>query len=166
MSKHEPGDKLSPSGVPIKTVYRPEDAALSYDSDLADPGKWPKLQRFDYLVRTRAVSASEAADFAEWQKAQGPGYVAPHRVAAVAALRSLTGRDAEPTAKAWRAVLPREVLVFPVGGIRPDNMAQYWAVGADGFGTGSNLYTPGTPTDKVRTGAASYASAFAALKAR
>jgi len=68
--------------------------------------------------------------------------------------------------KAWRAVLPREVLVFPVGGIRPDNMAQYWAVGADGFGTGSNLYTPGTPTDKVRTGAASYASAFAALSAR
>ena len=68
--------------------------------------------------------------------------------------------------KAWRAVLPREVLVFPVGGIRPDNMAQYWAVGADGFGTGSNLYTPGTTADKVRTGAASYASAFAALKAR
>src|SRR5207253_11412406 len=41
MSEHEPGDKRSPSGVPIKTVYRPEDAVLSYDSDLADPGKWP-----------------------------------------------------------------------------------------------------------------------------
>ena len=31
--------------------------------------------------------------------------------------------------KAWRAVLPKETLVFPVGGIRPDNMAPYWAVG-------------------------------------
>ena len=41
MSKHDPDDKLSPSGIPIKTVYRPEDAALSYDSDLADPGQWP-----------------------------------------------------------------------------------------------------------------------------
>src|SRR5438105_5192866 len=41
MSEHEPGDKRSPSGVPIKTVYRPEDAVLSYDSDLADPGSWP-----------------------------------------------------------------------------------------------------------------------------
>ncbi|MGH8713458.1 MAG: 2-dehydro-3-deoxy-6-phosphogalactonate aldolase, partial [Casimicrobiaceae bacterium] len=27
---------------------------------------------------------------------------------------------------AWRAVLPRETLLFPVGGIRPDNMAPYW----------------------------------------
>src|SRR5256885_4010190 len=41
VSKHEPGDKLSPSGVPIKTVYRPEDAELSYVDELADPGQWP-----------------------------------------------------------------------------------------------------------------------------
>src|SRR3954467_7345221 len=41
VSKHEPGEKLSPSGIPIKTVYRPEDAELNYDSDLADPGTWP-----------------------------------------------------------------------------------------------------------------------------
>jgi 2-dehydro-3-deoxyphosphogalactonate aldolase len=68
--------------------------------------------------------------------------------------------------KAWRAVLPRDVLVFPVGGIRPDNMAPYWAVGADGFGTGSNLYTPGAPVEQVRTVAASYAAAFAALPPR
>jgi len=68
--------------------------------------------------------------------------------------------------KAWRAVLPRDVLVFPVGGIRPDNMAPYWEVGADGFGTGSNLYTPDATADKVRAVAAAYASGFAALKAR
>jgi len=68
--------------------------------------------------------------------------------------------------RAWRAVLPRDVLVFPVGGIRPDNMAPYWAVGADGFGTGSNLYTPGAPVEKVRSVAASYAAAFAALPRR
>src|SRR5439155_16289206 len=81
-------------------------------------------------------------------------------------LKMFPAEQLSPAAlKAWRAVLPREVLVFLVGGIRPDHMARYWAVGADGFGTGSNLYTPGTPTDKVRTGAASYASAFAALKA-
>src|SRR3954465_4161511 len=41
VSKHEPGEKLSPSGIPTKTVYRPEDAELNYDSDLADPGTWP-----------------------------------------------------------------------------------------------------------------------------
>ena len=47
-------------------------------------------------------------------------------------------------------MLPKETLVFPVGGIRPDNMASYWAVGANGFGTGSNLYQPGAPAASVR----------------
>jgi 2-dehydro-3-deoxyphosphogalactonate aldolase len=67
--------------------------------------------------------------------------------------------------KAWRAVLPKETLVFPVGGVRPDNMAPYWAVGANGFGTGSSLYQPGTPAANVRRIAAEYASAFAKLGA-
>jgi len=67
--------------------------------------------------------------------------------------------------KAWRAVLPKDTLVFPVGGIRPDNMAPYWAVGANGFGTGSNLYQPGADPDAVRAVAAQYAAGFAALKA-
>jgi 2-dehydro-3-deoxyphosphogalactonate aldolase len=68
--------------------------------------------------------------------------------------------------KAWRAVLPKDVLVFAVGGIRPDNMAAYWDVGASGFGTGSNLYKPGAPAHEVRAVAAAYAAGFAALEAR
>ena len=68
--------------------------------------------------------------------------------------------------KAWRAVLPKEARVFPVGGIRPDNMAAYWAVGADCFGTGSNLYQPGARPEAVRKVAAEYAAAFAALAPR
>ena len=70
----------------------------------------------------------------------------------------LTGRNC--------AVLPKATLVLPVGGIRPDNMAPYWAVGANGFGTGSNLYQPGTSATAVRKVAAEYASAFAKLEAR
>jgi len=68
--------------------------------------------------------------------------------------------------KAWRAVLPKDVLVFAVGGIRPDNMAPYWDAGANGFGSGSNLYKPGAPTADVRAVAAAYAAGFATLKAR
>ena len=41
MSKSEPGEKISPSGIPLKTVYRPEDAQLDYASELGDPGQWP-----------------------------------------------------------------------------------------------------------------------------
>jgi 2-dehydro-3-deoxyphosphogalactonate aldolase len=68
--------------------------------------------------------------------------------------------------RAWRAVLAKDVLVFAVGGIRPDNMAAYWEAGADGFGSGSNLYKPGAPADQVRAVAAAYAAGFAALKPR
>ena len=68
--------------------------------------------------------------------------------------------------KAWRAVLPPETLVFAVGGIRPDNMGAYWSAGANGFGTGSNLYQPGGTVEHVRSAAAAYAAAFRALPKR
>ena len=68
--------------------------------------------------------------------------------------------------KAWRAVLPADSLVFPVGGIRPESMAPYWAAGASGFGTGSNLFRPGASIDEVRRVAAAYGAAFRALPAR
>jgi 2-dehydro-3-deoxyphosphogalactonate aldolase len=68
--------------------------------------------------------------------------------------------------KAWRAVLPTDVLVFPVGGIRPDTLAGYWAAGASGFGTGSNLYTPGATSEAIASAAAAYAVAFRALPPR
>jgi len=71
-----------------------------------------------------------------------------------------------PVLKAWRAVLPKAALVFPVGGIRPDSMAAYWEAGASGFGTGSNLYRPGASPADVRQVAESYASAFRQLPSR
>jgi methylmalonyl-CoA mutase N-terminal domain/subunit len=41
LKKHEAEERLSPSGIPLKTVYRPEDAELDYKRDLGDPGEWP-----------------------------------------------------------------------------------------------------------------------------
>lgn len=70
------------------------------------------------------------------------------------------------TLRAWRAVLPKGTLVFAVGGIRADNMAPWWAVGADGFGTGSNLYKPGSGIGDIRAAANAYASSFRALPPR
>ncbi|NML87245.1 2-dehydro-3-deoxy-6-phosphogalactonate aldolase [Polaromonas sp.] len=51
--------------------------------------------------------------------------------------------------KALRAVLPANTLVFPVGGITPQNMKPYLAAGANGFGIGSALYRPGSPAADV-----------------
>lgn len=68
--------------------------------------------------------------------------------------------------RAWRAVLPASALVLPVGGIRADSMAPWWAEGAAGFGTGSNLYKPGADVVHVQATAKAYAAAFRALPAR
>lgn len=45
--------------------------------------------------------------------------------------------------KALRAVLPKDALLLPVGGIGANNLSAYWQAGANGFGIGSSLYSSG-----------------------
>lgn len=53
-----------------------------------------------------------------------------------------------PGLAAIRAVLPPETETYAVGGVGPDNFAQWVAAGATGFGIGTGLYKPGfTPRD-------------------
>ena len=109
-------------------------------------------------------------------KAQGmlciPGVATPTEAfAALAAgadgLKMFPAEALPPAAlRAWRAVLPKDTLVFAVGGMKPDNLGPYWDAGASGFGTGSNLYKPGTPPAAVRLVAAAYATAVRALPPR
>jgi 2-dehydro-3-deoxyphosphogalactonate aldolase len=51
--------------------------------------------------------------------------------------------------KAVNEVLPPEAVVLPVGGVKPEDMAGWWAAGARGFGLGSNLYKPGFSAEEV-----------------
>jgi 2-dehydro-3-deoxyphosphogalactonate aldolase len=62
--------------------------------------------------------------------------------------------------KAWRAVLPKETVVLPVGGIRPETMKAYREAGANGFGLGSALFTPATGVEEVRRNARAFAEAW------
>lgn len=62
--------------------------------------------------------------------------------------------------KAMLAVLPKGVRLLPVGGITPDTMAPYLAVGVAGFGLGSALYAPATPADEVGRRARAFRSAL------
>lgn len=62
--------------------------------------------------------------------------------------------------KAQRAVLPKTVRMLAVGGIVPENVADWHAAGADGFGLGSNLYRPGKSADAVAAEARRYLSAL------
>lgn len=48
-----------------------------------------------------------------------------------------------PVLKAMLAVLPKNTVTLPVGGITPEGMRPYIEAGAKGFGLGSALYKPG-----------------------
>jgi 2-dehydro-3-deoxyphosphogalactonate aldolase len=78
-----------------------------------------------------------------------PGYFTPSDAfdaleGGATALKLFPAEGASPAMlKAQRAVLPRDVPVIVVGGIRPDNMQPWLAAGANGFGLGGALYQPG-----------------------
>jgi hypothetical protein len=89
--------------VRVDVTYLRQD--FSVRQPVADSNPWPEMQRFDYLVRTRVLTAEEADTYrAKFDRAE-PDRPSPYRRAVLAALRDLTGRDTEPTAAAWRRTL-------------------------------------------------------------
>jgi 2-dehydro-3-deoxyphosphogalactonate aldolase len=51
--------------------------------------------------------------------------------------------------KAVRTVLPRDVKLYAVGGIGPENMREWLAAGAAGFGLGSDIFKPEYTTEEI-----------------
>jgi len=64
--------------------------------------------------------------------------------------------------KAMRAILPPETRVFAVGGVGPADFARWRVAGADGFGLGTALYTPGDTAAEVGRKAADIVAAWQA----
>src|SRR3954464_1007983 len=84
-----------------------------------------------------------------------------------AALKMFPAENLPPVVvKAWRAVVPKDTLLLPVGGINPDNMAPYVEAGADGFGLGSALFSPGATPATVRDNGRRFAVAWELIRAR
>lgn len=107
------------------------------------------------------IAATKALGLQSW-----PGIFTPTE--AFAALKSganglklFPGSLAQPSGlAALRAVLPEDIQVFAVGGAGPENFAQWAKAGANGFGIGSALYTPGLKVKDVATRARNIVSAF------
>ena len=100
-----------------------------------------------------------------------PGVATPTEAfAALAAgadgLKMFPGESLPPVVvKAWRAVLPAGLGLFPVGGISADKMADYRVAGATGFGLGSALYKPGMTAADVGLNAQSFVAAWRRIEA-
>jgi 2-dehydro-3-deoxyphosphogalactonate aldolase len=77
------------------------------------------------------------------------------------ALKMFPAEQLNPSVvKAWRAVIPGDVALIPVGSITPANMAPFVAAGASGFGLGSALYKPGLSAMQVGQNADEFIAAW------
>jgi 2-dehydro-3-deoxyphosphogalactonate aldolase len=66
--------------------------------------------------------------------------------------------------KSWRAVLPKNVNVLPVGGISTANMRSYWQVGVNGFGIGGSLYQSGKSISAISASALAFVEEMKTLR--
>jgi 2-dehydro-3-deoxyphosphogalactonate aldolase len=109
------------------------------------------------------IAATKAAGMASW-----PGVMTPTEC--FAALKAgADGLKIFPASligpkglAAVRAVLPRMTQVYVVGGAGPENFAEWIAAGADGFGIGTALYTPGLTVAEIAARAATIVAAYEA----
>jgi hypothetical protein len=89
--------------VRIDVTYLRQDFSMTLP--VADAAPWPEMQRFDFLVRTRELSDEDVAVYREQYGTNDPTRPNAYQRAALGALREMTGRDAAPTAEAWRTML-------------------------------------------------------------
>jgi 2-dehydro-3-deoxyphosphogalactonate aldolase len=101
------------------------------------------------IIVSPDTNAEVVAASAQAGLVSSPGYFTPSEAlaairAGATALKLFPAEGASPSVlKAHLAVLPREVPLMIVGGIKPDTMGPWLDAGATGFGLGSGLYKPG-----------------------
>jgi hypothetical protein len=88
--------------VRIDVTYLRQDFSMRQPVESAAP--WPKMQRFDFLVRTVQLTPAQAKVFQE-KLQPAAGTMTPYQQALLTSLRGLTGQDAAPNAAAWKKVL-------------------------------------------------------------
>lgn len=97
------------------------------------------------------IEATLAAGMESW-----PGVLTPTECF-LAMKHKATGLKVFPAFKlgidglqAVRAVIPKTVPMYMVGGVGPDGFAEWKAAGANGFGIGSALYKPGRSAEEIK----------------
>lgn len=95
-------------------------------------------------TNVEVIAATAAIDLVS-----SPGYFTPSEAfaairAGATALKLFPAEAASPAMlKAQLAVIPNEVPILVVGGVKPDSMRPWLEAGATGFGLGGGLYQPG-----------------------
>jgi hypothetical protein len=94
-------------------VVRADETYLRQDfsvmREVADSGKWPKMQRFDYVVRARTLTPDQADAIRNAPPPLDGEVVSPHRRAVLFALSKLTSTYVGASADDWRPVIERRL---------------------------------------------------------
>src|SRR4051812_16410961 len=91
-----------------------------------------------------------------------PGFYTPSEAfeaikAGAHALKLFPAEAASPVmVKAMLAVIPRDIPLLVVGGVKPDGMKPWIEAGAQGFGLGSGVYKPGQSASETAEKARAY----------
>jgi 2-dehydro-3-deoxyphosphogalactonate aldolase len=107
------------------------------------------------------IAASRAAGMASWPGVMTPTECFAAIKAGATGLKLFPGSLIGPEGlKAIRAVLPKDLPVYAVGGAGPANFADWAKAGANGFGIGTALYTPGSSAADIAKRAAAIVVAY------
>ena len=110
------------------------------------------------------IAATRAAGMASWPGVMTPTECFAAIKAGATGLKLFPGNLLGPEGlKAIRAVLPKGLPVYAVGGAGPSNFADWAKAGANGFGIGTALYTPGLSTAEIATRATTIVAAYDAV---
>ena len=109
----------------------------------------------------QVIAETKAANMASWPGVMTPTECFAGLKAGADGLKIFPASLIGPEGlKAIRAVLPKGTQVYAVGGAGASNFAQWIKAGADGFGIGTALYTPGLTPAEVATRAAEIVAAY------
>ena len=117
------------------------------------------------IVVSPSTNREVIAATADSGMVSSPGYFTPSEAfealsAGAHALKFFPAEAASPAViKAQKAVLPPEIPILIVGGIKPGTMGPWTDAGADGFGLGSALYRPGQSADETARNARAFVEA-------
>ncbi len=107
------------------------------------------------------IAATRAAGMASWPGVMTPTECFAAIKAGATGLKLFPGSLIGPDGlRAIRAVLPKDLPVYAVGGAGPANFDDWAKAGANGFGIGTALYTPGLPTAEIAARAATIVAAY------
>jgi 2-dehydro-3-deoxyphosphogalactonate aldolase len=139
------------------------DRALVGAGTVLDPSDVTRVQQAGgRLIVSPNTNRAVIEAAAQAGMVSSPGFFTPSEgfealAAGATALKLFPAEAVTPAyVKAQRAVLPKDVPLLVVGGVKPDSMRPWLEAGANGFGLGSGVYKPGQSPAEVGAQARAY----------